>query len=488
MKDSYANFRNKSTINTLLGNPEYEVLARSFCKDFFNIEIEKYSIHEFSDAVFILKGAFSNDLEIIVTDKLGIKQLLRIRFLEMHPGLTSAYMDASSSKWRDLKMRTQNKGFFHSYCQNVRELCFFYFNSSKTEVCHSIKKYEFDELPKIVQFDCYELQKFNKDINSLIDERDIWLYTFKYGGKAIQSLENTPFTEILKKSMNRKNWSKVDNQSYESYEKYNIERAISILERYKEEQYKLNENYITNPISEVELNWIYLEKQLGKLPKNRVIKTSIDIKAIESDLPKLAFDLFRKWTKACHEKYPHIDLTIIDEQVLVKDIEQIVRESVIELFDDDDFYFRNMSKSYALNFVLGYIEGRISVHWYMEYVIKTRDEYKTTMALRSLNIFLQLEDVMRIKVEHIYQKIMKDKVNLSNPDLAITNINLTSEKGDIIETNESSNVIQTVLTNLINKHIHEISTIKTENFNLNISENLDDKKVLNFIEADWHLF
>lgn len=335
MKDMYANFKNKYTINTILNN---EVLASSFFKAFLNLEFVEWSINEFSDAIFITKGVFSNDLEVIGTDDLGIKHLIHIRFLEMHHGLTSAYIDASDGRWLDLKRRTQNSGFIHSHCQNVRVLCFFYFNFSK-DIYHSTRQYNFNELPTLLQFDCYELLKFDKNVNSCFNERDIWLFAIKNGGKSVQDLENTPFVRLLKNALKRENWGKEDNKTYDR-----------------------------------------------------------------------------------------------------------------------------------------------------EYIVKTRDEYKTAMALRSLEMFLKTEDVMRIQVERIYQEVTKDKVNLSNPNLAITNINLLSKKGEIIQTNESLNVIQTALNNLINKHIQDISDIKIENFDLNIREILDENKVKNFIDENWNLF
>jgi hypothetical protein len=488
MIDHYASFKNKTTIGKILGNMEYEVLILSFLKNFLDIDLKTYSTSELSDAIFITKGAFSNDFQILGTDNNGIKQLINIRFLEMHPGLTNAYMDASNGRWDSLKRHTQSNGFIHSNCQVIREICFFYFNFSETNNYHTFKKYNFDELPKTIQFDCFELHKFNKKESELNNELDIWLFAIKNGGQSIQNLENSNFTKILKKALNRKYWDKRANENYERYEAYNKERSDSMLKRYKEFNYNLNEKYINEPTKNAELNWVYLEKQMDILPKNKVKKSQINITSLKSILPKLAFDLFRKWTIVCQKKYPHIDLTIINEQVLIKDIEDIVRKSIIALFNDNDFYFKNMSKSYALNFILGYIEGSIGAHWYMEYIIKTKNEYKTTVALQSLNIYLQTEDVMRLQLEHIYQEIMKNKVNLLNPDLDIAKIDLKSEYGKIIEPNNATTVIQTVLTNLTNEYIAKISKIEVENFELGISDFIDEDKIRIFIEENWQLF
>ena len=111
------------------------------------------------------------------------------------------------------------------------------------------------------------------------------------------------------------------------------------------------------------------------------------------------------------------------------------------------------------------------------------------MALRSLKIFLDLEDVMRIKLEDIYSEVMKDKVNLSNLDISISKIDLKSNNSDrIIEANEATTNVQTVIVNLTNEYIQKVSKIQVENFNLNVSEHIENSIVTMFIESNWALF
>ena len=147
-----------------------------------------------------------------------------------------------------------------------------------------------------------------------------------------------------------------------------------------------------------------------------------------------------------------------------------------------------MSKNYANILFAGYLEGLLGKHWYIEYIIKNRDEFKTTMVLRSLSLYLQLEDITLIKIEDIYKQAMEGKVNLSNPKLDITKMELKTNKGDIIEENDSSFVVQTVINNLINEHIKKIGKIEAENFNLNIDEFISSDIIKAHIEANWKLF
>jgi hypothetical protein len=101
---------------------------------------------------------------------------------------------------------------------------------------------------------------------------------------------------------------------------------------------------------------------------------------------------------------------------------------------------------------------------------------------------MELEDITLIKIEDIYKQVMKGKINLSNPKLDITKIELKTNKGNVIEENESSFVVQTVIQNLINEPIKKIGKIETENFNLNIDDFVSQNIINAHIEANWNLF
>jgi hypothetical protein len=173
---------------------------------------------------------------------------------------------------------------------------------------------------------------------------------------------------------------------------------------------------------------------------------------------------------------------------LIQDFSKELRQSIIELFDDETFYKRNMSQSYAQNFILGYIEGSLRVHWYMEYVIKSKEAFKTVMALKALSHFLTIEDVMRIQVERIYEEIIKSKVNLSNITFDIPKMDLKTESGLTIEAHKSKSNVQTVLNNLANEYILKIQKIKVEHFEMDVEDVIDESTIKEFIRLNWDLF
>ena len=476
----------KTIVYKILTDPQYTLLATSFYQTFLGIELVEAQVDAFADTLFITKGAFSDDLEIIGKDALGVKHVIHIRFIEMHPGLTSGHFEMHYYKWRDFTQYAQNKGYRYFGCQTVREVCFFSFDIFPHANSPTVFTYDFAELPKMVQFDCYELEKFTSD--KVLSDRDIWLQIFKNGIQPVLQPSESPLIEGLNKVFNTKNWTKAEQAYYKDRQKWRGERSETMLARYKDSNFQLDDHYLGNPAKVATWGWHILERQWGKLPKNVVKPSAINKQPLEADIPKLAFDLFRKWSNACRAKHPHLDLTIINEQILIKDVMQQVANSVIAVFNADTFYWRNMSKNYAVAYFIGQLEGALSQHWYLEYIIKTMDTFKTAMALQSLNLYLQSEEVTRLKVEQIYQEVMKGKVNLANPHLEIQKIDLTSKSGKVLQENEATNNIEIVLTNLTNEYINKISQIEIENFDIEVSAFMDENKVLQLIEVNWGLF
>jgi hypothetical protein len=491
MKTQYADITNKTTLIKIFQEPEFQALQESFFESFLGFQLEKGSVDSLAfDNYFVAKGAFNDDLEIIGIDFSGRKVLIHFRFLEMHPGLDDGYFDMPSHRWRDLKMYAQQQGFRHSNCQIIREVCFFKFNISTENNYFSFREYGYDELPHTVRFDCYELLKFDSDLMKKdVSEKTIWLNLIKNGAKVLENLEETFFLKLLKKAFEINAWNEEDKKWYESRQKFKPDRIKKMIDSYKRNNYPLKKEFLKKPAVSVEWDWDILERQIGKLPRKQAKSSDINVNNFEPQiLSKIAFNLFRKWTQKATLKHPNIDFTIIDERLIIKDFEQQIRESTIALFNDDSFYERKMSKKYANSFFTGYLEGSLGRYWYMEYIIKNGDEFKTTMVLRSLDIYLKLEDITLIKIEDIYNQAMAGKINLSNPNLDIKKTELKTKTGDVIEKNDSSFVVQTVIQNLINEYIKKIGKIESENFDLNIDHFISQNVIDSHIEANWNLF
>ena len=109
MKNAYTGLKNKTILGKILTDSAYTLLADSFYTHFCGGTLTDTQVDVYAAATFVIKGAFSEHLEIIGRDASGAKQLLRIRFIEMHPGLTSCYFEVPSGEWRDLKMQIRHR-------------------------------------------------------------------------------------------------------------------------------------------------------------------------------------------------------------------------------------------------------------------------------------------------------------------------------------------------------------------------------------------
>ncbi len=401
----------------------------------------------------------------------------------MHAGLTDGYFEIPPEKWRDLKYHTQNESFRYFDCQPVRHICFLSFNFSAEASYFSSRKYSFDHKPYLIQFDCYELHKYN-------NEQNLWLNVIKNGSEPLKNKDKSPLITLFQKLFNLKKWNDDDKWWYDSRQKYLLTRRAETIARYRANKYLLDERFLETSATSVTWNWAFLEKQLGQIPR-KVQPNEVDISHFEPILSKLTFDLFRKWIKTAQEKYPDKDFTIVDERPLLKDVEQQIRESTIAVFNDDDLYRNELTGAVSISmidFFRYHIEGCLGRHWFTEYIYKTTDEHKTIMALRSLSIYLDLEDVMRIQLDHIYTEVMKEKVNLSNPNLDIKKYDLKALDGKVVETTEAQSTVQTVIQNLLNDQIKKMFDIKADDMNLNVSDFITTQTAQTHIKANWRQF
>ena len=90
---------------------------------------------------------------------------------------------------------------------------------------------------------------------------------------------------------------------------------------------------------------------------------------------KIAFDLFRIWTKNAIVDYPDNDFTIIDETNLVNDLTNALNSSVRKLVKKEKIENRKIL-GYDFGFVIGFIQGYLNKHWFNEYIIKRTDLYR----------------------------------------------------------------------------------------------------------------
>jgi hypothetical protein len=445
----YASARNIATFEKLFKDPAFKALAHEMLEAFLPFKIASFECDQWYSHRYIHGvGTFHDDVRIEMVDVEGKERLLEFSLLQMRPGNTRCLFKADE-RYEGLQVKE-----FKNYGRRIEELCFLQFAIDDSTTCHFQKHYTFNESPYELRFNCFQLPKFDLAEEQLRTERDYWLYWLRHD--CIPKVWEVQLRPLL----DWKNWDKDWQDTYKRREDWFEERRQKELN----EEKNLDDRFLEKPAAQAHWHWLYLEKQIGVLPKRMVKPEAIDLKGFEAALSQYAFPLFRQWTRNCKMKHQALDLHIENEQVLVNDVAQVIRQAIIDLFDYDRYYLSGCRQEDAAIYLSGFIQGGLGRHWYMEYVIKQSQEFKICMALRSLSTWMSLEDVASLQIDDIYDKVLRGKVNLANLNTEIKGEDLLSEKGKVIETNEGRGKVHVVVENLLHDYIKKISAIEMELF------------------------
>ena len=471
----YASARNIATLERLLIDPDLQTLALNFLNAFLPFKI----LHIEADAhstlrLFHAVGTFQDDIIVKIEDEFGGLHFVEVAILGMRPGNTSGYLKTD----QDYPYKFREKTGTHYTGRRVHSLYFMQFETDTQASYHIKKLYTFNKQPHSVRFDCFELPKFNAQVPDLYTDQSSWLYWLS--NDRIAPGREQEFLPLI----DWKYWNKDWKERYQRHVEWEVERSERDIKTGK----NLDPRYIQEPTTRAKWNWLLVEKQLGVLPKRKVKTEKIDLSAIAEQLPTCAFELFRGWTAKCKAKHPELHLVLESEHSLPADLQQSLCEAIIEVFNYDPFYLHSCDTERGAMYLEGHLHGILSRHWYLEYVIKQSDDFKTCMALRSLSTWMKLEDVQSLKIDDIYNQVMSTKVNLADMDNSIQKIDLKDDKGRVIEPNDGLGKVHVVIENLLHQYIKKISAIKIDDFMPDVSEVINVETFTQLLESNKPLF
>jgi len=136
-------------------------------------------------------------------------------------------------------------------------------------------------------------------------------------------------------------------------------------------------------------------------------------KEVKDKIQNVSFQMFRDWTAQAKEEYPDYDFTIIDETILVDDLTNSI-QSAVNTLKKEPFASERDVDGYDTKFILKFIRSDLNAHWVREYIRKRSNDYKTLLILKSLQLYLEIEDIALIKIDEIYKKMFLYEVNFEN--------------------------------------------------------------------------
>jgi hypothetical protein len=188
---------------------------------------------------------------------------------------------------------------------------------------------------------------------------------------------------------------------------------------------------------------------------------------MENITKKIAFDLFRIWTKQAIIDYPNNDFTIIDETNLVYDLKNTLSSAVRCLVKEEKAEQRKIL-GYDFGFIIGFIQGNLNKHWFNEYIIKRTDLYKGFVINKAIIEYLKFDNLTRIRVKSIYENILEEELNLNIYDFSISENEIQKYEIDKIKSNNDyindSNSVIIYLENRIKEQIVEIVEISEPDY------------------------
>jgi hypothetical protein len=172
----------------------------------------------------------------------------------------------------------------------------------------------------------------------------------------------------------------------------------------------------------------------------------------------IAFKLFRSWTINASKDFPDNDFIIIDETYLAKDLEQSIKLAIECLIKEDNAERRG-TKGFDYGYILGFIQGNLNAHWNNEYILKRSDDYKGFIVNKAILEYLKIDDIMGIRLNALYERFIKEDLNLQSYDFKINTKEIRKYDLDKFPSGfdkKNKTYVQTYLNNMIKKQIVEL--------------------------------
>lgn len=231
---------------------------------------------------------------------------------------------------------------------------------------------------------------------------------------------------------------------------------------------QLEKAYLKQTAKQPKFSIILLQKAFGIYPKQKVTAAMIDISMVDNQ-SRLAFDLFRFWTKKVQTKFPNRNIVIKDETPLLENFKTALINSIISLFKQDSFILHDFDMEYAKGFITGYVCSQLSTAWEFEYLTKNDTTYKRFQALQSVLGFFDLHETHEITIDATYYEILEKNTNLDNINPIID----TKKLNDIPE--NANGQVRHVLTDLRDNLLQQLIKQKNQDFDITEVFELEDE-------------
>ena len=186
------------------------------------------------------------------------------------------------------------------------------------------------------------------------------------------------------------------------------------------------------------------------------------------NVEKLAYDLFREWTRKVEYENPEQKIQILDERQLVSDLNDCMQSALISLTKHEKKRKRQRS-GYDYGFVVGFIEGNLNFIWVFDYLVKPSQTYKELIVFKSIYTYLKLDELTSIRINAIYDELIKSESNLLFMDQDIVKNEIEKYRiSDIMISTDAGDNVLIFLENRIQEQTKKIIEFDRSNYMPNL--------------------
>jgi hypothetical protein len=340
----------------------------------------------------------------------------------------------------------------------------------------STKNYQGPILSNSINLTFIDLTKFYKTPTLLENPTDWWLYFFKNGLEKIDTPINDSGLDML--------YTVLDFSNFAAYQLEEYEKSQERMELFqKDSRHQQIDQTISIELTEpfpihgsAKLNLLTFEKKMGYYPPKPIDTQLFDLSCVEKKLPSYAFHLFKNWTTQAIKYHPEINFSILNEQLLIKNLDQAIRESIASFFLDENFIKVGFEASTEWRHTLFLLKLCVTLSriWFFEYIRKQQNVYKTLIGIIALKDYLADEKVRGLQVNQTYRDLLSASINLQEVDFSL---DLKKDKSSANYAKEN-NSIGEILEKLCNDYLKLVNDYSA-NFWVNDIESVFSESLVN---------
>ncbi len=425
--------------------------------------------------LFMTEGAFSDALAMYVEDTAGTKYYIEWACWELHWGMANMVLVLDKTyhkKWHELKEEGITQIIYvglSPFSLKIKEINAFCLQKSYTHPPTNL---------------CVKLQLIDKpaalSMKDLQNPMIAWI-------KAFENLENHSENETqvqARQMLFLEDWFERAKDHYLAHKDVRITLNEQQLHRYKVQGTEINESYLKAPYPPVSVGLKELGYEMGFGKGRKIAKEEVDLSLFQGFIETMSYTLFREWTAQIQEIYPEKKLEIIDERCLVADVEDVLKSSIVHLFDSELYKETLFSekKWHKIGFILGYLQGRLTTHWYMEYFMKSEPIYQEYAALKAVITLLEFDKIAEIRLNRLYERYLHQDNNLAETAAEVSKLILDDKMQAALSPEKGKTL--TIFDNLMLKTVLAIHENKEPDIRLDLEGFLTDELIWEWVEGE----